>query len=126
MTVQSNNQINLVRGTSKVVIVTVLNEDGTPLNLSGGKAWLCVASQPSCPLIVDKRTGLAGGSDSQAKITDEDNGVVKFYLTPEDTANLTVGRYQYDVWVETAGGHRYQVIPISAFILSHSITRPNP
>lgn len=43
-------------------------------------------------------------------------------IAPEDTANLIVGRYVYDVEIRTASGDVYTVIPVSEFNILPEVT----
>ena len=50
-----------------------------------------------------------------------DKGIIEF--EPEDTANLAVGQYYYDIQLTTFGGKIYTVIPYSIFEIGEEITR---
>ena len=50
------------------------------------------------------------------------SNTVSFYLSPEDTINLAVGDYYYDIGVER-GDEYYDVIKYSDFFIEPNITR---
>lgn len=50
------------------------------------------------------------------------NADESFVILPDDTKELSVGRYKYDVQVNTAIGEVFTVIPESAFYLEKEVT----
>lgn len=46
----------------------------------------------------------------------------QFYIKPEDTADLSYGKYKYDVQLSTAGGDVYTIIEPSKFEISQEVT----
>lgn len=47
----------------------------------------------------------------------------KFTFEPSDTANITAGRYLYDVRLDTVYDEKFTVVPPSTFTLREGITR---
>jgi hypothetical protein len=113
------NSVNIIRGTSKTLLLTVSNTDGTYYDLTGGKLVLTVKSSnyDDLPLLQKITTSAA-----QAVITKPREGLVEFYLDPVDTNGLDPRAYVFDVWLITAAGERYAVVPESAFVVSAGVT----
>lgn len=80
--------IEIVRGSSETLELTVTDSDRNPYNLgSNEKIILAVKAKPQkdAPLILVKTAEIAGA------------GLFKIKFTPEDTLPLEYGRYYYDV-----------------------------
>lgn|GEM_PF-1597924 len=52
----------------------------------------------------------------------EPSNTVSFYLSPDDTVNLAIGDYYYDIGLER-GTEYYDVIKCSAFTVLPNVTR---
>lgn len=90
------NAVRLVRGQTKVLTVTVKDEDGRPAKLTGVEdVVMSIGRLGSEPTVV-KRLGTG------IQITDQANGKLKVTLSSTDTA-LAVGTYKYDLWIECPG-----------------------
>ena len=113
------NAVTMIRGTSKTLTVTVSNPDGTPTNLTGGRMVLTVKPNfwTDLPLIQKLTT-----DPSQGVITVPREGIAEFYLVPADTIGLDTKEYVFDVWLVTATGERYAVVPPSALLLTANVT----
>ena len=53
--------------------------------------------------------------------SDEVDGEYPLTLTPENT-NIAVGRYLYDVSLQTSDGDLYDIVPADYFIVKDSVT----
>lgn len=113
------NSISIVRGTSKTLQVAVKNPDGTYLDITGGKLVFTVkaALYEDVPLFQKLTTDAA-----QGVITKPREGLVEFYLLPADTNGLKPQNYIFDVWLITATGERYVVIPESILAVAPGVT----
>ena len=109
MTVQQ--PIEMVRGTTKVITVTVRNEDGGLYALPSG-----------AKLILGVKYNSINSDCCIKKVLTEGAGVYRFKFVPEDTENLECGRLCYDVGLQI-GADYFPVIPCSPFVLTHNVTR---
>ncbi len=93
------------RGEDGSIVVSVVDQAGDPVNLTGASLALGVRTFPfdADPIFV--RAG---------SVTDAAGGVAAFTLVAADTADLAPGHYRYDVWLVLAG-ERHQIVPASDF-----------
>lgn len=94
----NGTSIRLTRGDTARFDVDIINQvDGTPYELQEGDVLtLTVRLTPSTP--------------EKAVQREAEPGTTSIYLRPEDTANLGVGQYVYDIQLTTAAGDIYTVI----------------
>lgn len=113
------NSVSITRGTTKTIRVTVTNPDGTLTNITGSKLVLTVKEDfyNDLPLIQKLTTDA-----TQGQITKPREGEVEFYFFPSDTHGLAVKNYIFDVWLLTATGERYAVVPPTTLFVSDSVT----
>lgn len=113
------NSISIVRGTSKTLQVSVKQSDGTYFDITGGKLVLTVKSAlyEDVPLIQKLTTDATQGA-----LTKPREGIAEFYLVPKDTNGLKPQNYVFDVWLVTATGDRYVVIPESILAIAPGVT----
>lgn len=105
LTIKSNNDIHLTQGDSAYLTVEITNDDGTPYNIKEG--------------------------DTLTMTVKATNGTKIFYKTvqayesiiiePKDTADVGVGRYKYDIQLNTEN-QVYTIIPVSFFFIEEGIT----
>lgn len=108
----------LAKGGSLTVELTVLRSDGTPVDLSTGAVVLTV-KQHSDAIAVPTGFTRTGIVDPRARY------LAVFTFEPEDTVELAVRRYVYDVWWEKDSG-REQLVPLRAFLVAAASGRPTP
>lgn len=105
--------ISIVRGTTNVFQIAVQDSSGSPYLLGEGET-LIFGVKPK-----------AGDVDySIHKVLTSDNLLNDAYLVrinPEDTEDLSYGRYCYDVGLQR-GTDYYMVLPCSDFNIEHNIT----
>lgn len=113
------NTLVITRGTSKTLQLTVARPDTTYYDLTGGKLVMTVKGSvyDDLPLVQKLTTNPAEGV-----ITKPREGVVEFYLVPADTNGLPPKTYIFDVWLITASGDRYVVVPESQFVVNPGVT----
>lgn len=109
-----SNTIILYRGDDRTISLTVKKPDGSNYNLTGSTVRMYVKQR-------------IGASDADAIISkigtliDPVNGVVEFYLVPDDTNNATVLRdevpYPCDFQLVTSESKRYTVLRTSFVII---------
>ena len=94
----NGTDIRLTRGDTARFEVDIINQvDGKPYTLQEGDVLtLTVRLTPSTAEISAQRVA--------------EPGTTSIYIRPEDTANLGVGQYVYDIQLTTAAGDIYTVI----------------
>jgi len=112
MTSDANRIVMFLRD-DRTLSVTANYEDGSPTDLTGAKMWFTVkekASDPDVDALIEKKSSLAGGSDSEIKFTNPTGGAAEIYIVPDDTENVNPGIYSYDVQVTLANGKTYTIV----------------
>lgn len=104
--------IKMVRGTSRTFEISVTDADGNPYTLKAGEKLIFGVKRQTADeeLLVCK------------VVTECTDGVCKVELDPEDTAELAVGKYYYDVGLQT-GVDYYIIVELSIFTISANITK---
>jgi len=115
----SSSALQLVRGASKTLELTVLDEAGDAFDLSGCTLWFTVkkAAADQQPVVQKKSDDVA-----EIQIVDAREGRADIYLLPADTFSLPAREYVFDVWV-VSGADRYIVVGPAALELQDSVTR---
>ena len=104
-------RIEIVRGTTNTLNITIVDANGAPYNLgSGEKVVFGIKEKPEHKEVVFAKVG---------EIVYE--GLYKVVLEPVDTENLPSGNYYYDVAIES-GEAFFNVIEPSPFIVVANIT----
>lgn len=105
-------KLTIQKGRTLSVVISVEDADGNPYTLdSGDKIRFGVRN-------------VSGGNKLIYKeLTSEDevDGEYPLTLTPENT-NIVVGRYLYDVSLQTSDGDLYDIVPADYFIVKDSVT----
>lgn len=116
---QPTNSLTVIRGTSKVLRATLTKPDGSYFDITGGRLILSVKCSvyDDLPTIQKQTTVPAQGS-----ITIPRQGIAEFYLEPADTQGLKPRDYIFDVWLITAAGDRFCVVPQSTFTVQPGVT----
>lgn len=106
-------RIQMVRGTTKRLEITVTDADYTPFKLAAGDVILFgVKEKPSDEEYVFLKKVYNGSQD----------GVYAVKVNPEDTANIAPGRYCYDVGAQVGAAY-YNVIKPSPFDVLANVTK---
>ena len=115
-----SNALTLVRGTTKTIALTVLDEAGDAFDLTGATIWFTMKK-----VIADEAFVVQKKSDvsTEIAIMVAKEGTCEIYLLPADTQLLDVREYVFDIWVVTAAGARYLVSGPSTLELQNSVTR---
>ena len=112
MTSESNRIVMFLRD-DRTLSVTANYEDGTAANLTGAKMWFTVkekAADPDSDALIEKKSALAGGGDTEIKFTNPTGGAAEVYLVPDDSDSMNPGIYSYDVQVTLADGKTYTIV----------------
>ena len=108
LNVFDDNSIELTRGDTARLSVTVTNDDGGIYTI-----------QPSDTLTLSIKKSV---NDPEALIEKTIFGNNVFHIEPKDTSGLEFGKYKYDVQLTTAEGDVHTVITPSAFKIAQEVT----
>lgn len=113
------NSLDVIRGSSKTLALTVLDETGAPVDLTGARVIFTVKSSPTDGVpLVQKDSNVP----TQVGIDSPRTGEAKIYLQPADTHGMDPIEYIFDVWVVLASGKRYPVVQPSIFRIKPGVT----
>ena len=109
-----NNQkaipLELIRGDTTTLQVTVLDAEGNPWRLHDGDK-----------LIFGMKKEISSGDYLIKKYVDTGASPYSITLEATDTCNLPMGCYLYDIGLQT-GAQYFHVVPISALNLRSTVT----
>lgn len=113
------NAVQIIRGTSKTLQLSVADATGKPVDLTGSRIVMTVKSKfEDTTNVFQKTTDQA----TQVLITDARGGVAQVFINPADTQDREIKQYLFDVWVILSSGKRYAVVPPSIFDLQPGVT----
>lgn len=104
--------IKISKGRTLSLVISIEDADGEPYTL-----------QTNDTIRFGVRN-VSGGNKliyKELTSTDEVDGTYPLELTPEDT-NIVVGRYLYDVSLQTSDGEMYDIVPPDYFIVKDAVT----
>ena len=100
------NDIHLTKGDSAYLNVEITNDDGTPYAIKEGDSLTITVKATNGTKIFSK--------------------TVKAYesiiIEPNDTADAGIGRYKYDIQLNTANNEVFTIIPVSSFFIEEGVT----
>lgn len=113
------NALQVVRGTSKTIDLTVTDGGGAVVDLTGSTIYFTVKAniKDTVPLIQKKSIDIL-----EIEIYDPRGGVARIFLNPADTQNLALVPHIFDIWVVLSSGKRYQVVGPATFHMLPSVT----
>jgi len=110
-------EIELVRGNSPTINVTVTDDEGTVVNLTGYTMKMSVKYQ------AEDTDANALIGPLTATIANPASGIGVFSLTPTNT-DIGAGDYVYDIKIENAGGTQFHtVVGPSKFTILENVTK---
>lgn len=113
------NALLVIRGTSKTLKLSVVDDNGKPVDLTSAQIYMTVKQAlGDVQNVFQKSTA----SSSQILITDPRGGTANIFLLPGDTQRLDIKPFVFDVWVILASGKRYAVVPPSVFEVQAGVT----
>ncbi|MFQ5647250.1 MAG: BppU family phage baseplate upper protein [bacterium] len=115
-----SSDIELYRGDSRTLEVTVSDENG-PANLTGSTVKFSVKKKKGDTAYIIKKSTT---DPSEINIVDAVNGKLEIYLIPDDTQDVAIASYHFDVEVETSTNKIYTVVAGKLSILE-DITKPD-
>lgn len=110
----------MTRGETFGLRVTVTDQDGQLVDLTGATAYARVRPDPKAAPVISKSspsTGIALAAQSGATL-----GQYTITIAVSDTASLPVGDYVWDTWVVLASGTRHAVIATSRLTIVQETT----
>lgn len=118
-----DKRITITAGADKTYKLFVTDEDGEPFDLTGTVLRLNVKNKYTdiVSLIEKVSTSL-----SQIEILDqtvpEEKGYAKIYFVPEDTIELKIKQYVYDVWITLTDNTSKPIVRLSVFEVQPAVT----
>lgn len=113
------NSVQIIRGTSKTLQLTVVDSHRKPVNLTGTTIIMTVKDTVDNLRNVFQKTT---ADPTQILITDAFSGIAQIYINPSDTQNRDIKQYIFDIWVILTTGARYAVVPPTIFDLQAGVT----
>jgi hypothetical protein len=115
--------LKIVRGVTKTIELTVRDEDGALVNLTGATVHLRMKLDINDD---DPAFAKSSAEPAEASVLDQDlfKGKARFFLVPADTADIDpspmqANPYVYDSWVVLVGDARHAVIVPSQLARPH-------
>ena len=99
------NEIHLTQGDSAYLNVEITNDDGTPYAIKEGDTLTMTVKATNGTKIFSKTV----------------QAYESIIIEPQDTINVGVGRYKYDIQLNTEN-QVYTIIPVSSFFIEEGIT----
>ena len=118
--IDPKNTVEVTQGASRTLVVTVVDSNGSAVDLTGGSVYLTVRDSLDAE---HARIVKTSADPTQVAIPEPRNGTARIYIVPSDTVSMDHGDYVYDIWVETAAGDRVPVVPVSVFRVVRGVTR---
>ena len=106
------NAIEVVRGQSKTLKLTVKDKAGVVVDLTGSTIYFTVKEKLTDPkpLIQKLSTNIA-----EIEVPNPVDGTANIFIVPDDTRSLGRGKYVYDLWIVLSTGERNPLIKPSTF-----------
>ena len=99
------NDIHLTKGDSAYLNVEITNDDGTPYAIKEGDSLTITVKATNGTKIFSKTV----------------QAYESIIIEPQDTADVGVGRYKYDIQLNTEN-QVYTIISVSSFFIEEGIT----
>ena len=105
LTIKSNNDIHLTQGDSAYLTVEITNDDGTPYAIKEG----------------DTLTMTVKATNGTKILYKTEQAYESIIIEPQDTINVGVGRYKYDLQINTEN-QVYTIISVSSFFVEEGLS----
>ena len=99
------NEIHLTQGDSAYLNVEITNDDGTPYAIKEGDSLTITVKATNGTKIFSKTV----------------QAYESIIIQPNDTSDAGVGRYKYDIQLNTEN-QVYTIIPVSSFFIEEGVT----
>jgi hypothetical protein len=117
MTIKGQN-LEIYQGDNKNIIITVYDENGGLVTLSGYSAVWCAYKQTPFTVAIEKST------TNGITILDPSSGQLQITIEQSDTENLTPNVYAHQCEVEDAFGN-HATVTTGYFSVLRSVTHPS-
>lgn len=108
----NGTSVKMTRGDTAEINIQLKDETGTQINLvTGDTIYFTVKTSPHSTV-----------KTLQKVITTFDAGIATIELAPADTADLSYGKYVYDIQYNRLDGFVRTVVPPSSFIIAEEVT----
>jgi hypothetical protein len=113
------NGVTVIRGTSHVLELCVLDDKDQAVDLTGSRIVFTVkcSVQDASPLFQKDSVNPA-----EVEFTNPEGGIARINIFPADTQTRDTTEYVFDVWAVLASGKRFAVVGPSAFIIEPGVT----
>lgn len=108
----NGNDIYLIRGDSGFLSVSVIENDTPILFKVGDRIFFTIKTSTETPVKILQKI-----IEVNADTTD-----ISIEIKPEDTKDLRVKKYFYDIQYNKVSGEVYTIVPPSSFILKPEVT----
>ena len=112
-------RLSLTRGDSQTYTLEIQKDDGTPYCL---KNWVVFSTLKTNYLLPDAQASIQKIVTTFADSTSGTSGIAEIPILPEDTANLELQEYDFDISVRTAANESYTVLK-GKLELEYDVTR---
>jgi hypothetical protein len=112
-------QLSLIRGNSRTYTLTVKTATGFPYCLKNWVVFFTVKSNKSLP---DAQASIQKIITTFSDSTGGTSGIATISLVPDDTKDLDVGKYDFDIKVVTAASEGFTVMR-GMFDLEYNVTQ---
>lgn len=113
----------MVRGETKILDFTVVDERGAAVDLTGATAYLRMRPDAKSDPVVSI---ISTGGSPQIVLLDQTatptKGKFRATIAPADTHDLLIGTYVWDSWIVTASLDRFAVVGPSQCTLLQEVT----
>ena len=99
------NDIHLTKGDSAYLNVEITNDDGTPYAIKEGDSLTITVKATNGTKIFSKTV----------------QAYESIIIEPQDTIDVGVGRYKYDIQLDTEN-QVYTIIPVSSFFIEEGLS----
>lgn len=111
--------IEVPRGASKTFRITVKDQNGVVVDITGSTLIFTVKRNiGDRDPVIQKKTS----NPTEGAVTIPTIGEAEFYLLAGDTVTLDPRAYAFDVWITLSTGKRYQIIAPSDFTVVRAVT----
>jgi hypothetical protein len=98
--------LTLYAGDDKMYVIYVKDRDMNPVDITGATGVMTIKATKSGSVLVQKSTDTA----SEGQIGAANKGEMYFHIVPDDTKDLDIMQYVFDVRVTLSSGKVYTVL----------------
>lgn len=113
-------EILIYRGDNRTIPVTVTDDAGA-VNLTGASIRFSVKKRKKDTDYIIKKSE---ADPAEINVTDAINGLFEIYIVPDDTQDLSITTYYFDIEITDSTGKTY-TISMGTFKILEDVTRPD-